>query len=574
MKHFLLLLSCLFISGSIFSQPFNPQNSGTTETLGGIDFVDENYGFSVGNMGTILKTEDGGQRWIQKTSGVSVTLTDVAFVDYSTGYVTGRNGIILKTTNGGDNWQPLNTGLQTDLTNIFIGTNAIYVSGYFGTVLKSSDGGENWNQLVTGTSDYLYGIYFLDESTGFFGSFPGGGIFKTVDAGESWTRLSVSTQVSHILGFYFTSENTGFAVGGTTSFPYDGVILKTTDAGANWTTTNFDENYIGNVSFLNDTIGFAAGGSIPGNTSEILKTLDGGETWEVASSNSNRQFGLAIPNGKAGYTSGLNGTILKTIDILEVNNYNITIEDSICEGSSYLFGNDEITEEGEYTNTYTSQGGGDSLVTLTLTVLKSDSVFLTEVLCGGESYVFNEEEIDESGDYQATYSNQYGCDSIVFLNLTITDLSIAVTQNSDTLFANENDAEYSWINCDNPANGILSTSQQFIPEVDGNFAVIIEKNNCTDTSSCYEVNTTGITTTDPLNYTLFPNPTNGKVFISFDQILAHVEVSLLSTLGQELTNLTYKGVDQIEFNIQAPKGVCIVEIRSQYGIKRFTIFKE
>ncbi|MCH8319001.1 MAG: T9SS type A sorting domain-containing protein, partial [Bacteroidetes bacterium] len=68
----------------------------------GIDFIDKNRGYSVGNG--IFKTIDAGNNWIIEDIDSSVSnikFYSVNFNDTSTGYVVGENGTILKTDNGG-----------------------------------------------------------------------------------------------------------------------------------------------------------------------------------------------------------------------------------------------------------------------------------------------------------------------------------------------------------------------------------------------------------------------------------------------------------------------------------------
>ncbi|MFH1119052.1 MAG: YCF48-related protein [Bacteroidota bacterium] len=71
--------------------------------LSSVFFTDSNNGYITALDGSILKTMDAGDHWINLNSGVSSALTSIYFTDTTTGYVAGRSGIILKTTNGGLN---------------------------------------------------------------------------------------------------------------------------------------------------------------------------------------------------------------------------------------------------------------------------------------------------------------------------------------------------------------------------------------------------------------------------------------------------------------------------------------
>src|SRR4030095_6438705 len=85
---------------------------GTTKTLYGVSFTDENNGtiagFELGGTGIILRTTDGGDSWVEQTSyslpqGAN-SFFAVSFTDANMGTIVGEAGIILQTTNGGKQW--------------------------------------------------------------------------------------------------------------------------------------------------------------------------------------------------------------------------------------------------------------------------------------------------------------------------------------------------------------------------------------------------------------------------------------------------------------------------------------
>ena len=80
---------------------WNLVNSGTTQSLFGVKFIDAMTGYACGNAGAIVRTTDGGENWFSQTSPLSEILTDVWFTNANTGYISSWSGKILKTTNGG-----------------------------------------------------------------------------------------------------------------------------------------------------------------------------------------------------------------------------------------------------------------------------------------------------------------------------------------------------------------------------------------------------------------------------------------------------------------------------------------
>ncbi len=97
----------------------------------------------------------------------------------------------------------------------------------------------------------------------------------------------------------------------------------------------------------------------------------------------------------------------------------ITMEESICEGESYIFGTDTLATAGTYQKTFQSTAGCDSIVTLSLSLFTTKTTLLSETICNGEVYLFGTEVLSESGEYESVFTSAEGCDSTVTLSLTI-----------------------------------------------------------------------------------------------------------------------------------------------------------
>ncbi len=107
------------------------------------------------------------------------------------------------------------------------------------------------------------------------------------------------------------------------------------------------------------------------------------------------------------------------LNLLVAEAYNTTINSQMCSGDVYnegLFEN--LTEAGQYYQTYTSAQGCDSLVTLNLTFYKTEFDRDT-VLCEGESFVFGDQTISNMGVYVDSLISSQGCDSIIRLTVEL-----------------------------------------------------------------------------------------------------------------------------------------------------------
>lgn len=77
------------------------QETGSQAYLAAIVALDEARVWAVGDGGTILATQDGGARWMEQSSGTHVALYDVCFSDSAHGWAVGAHGAILATGDGG-----------------------------------------------------------------------------------------------------------------------------------------------------------------------------------------------------------------------------------------------------------------------------------------------------------------------------------------------------------------------------------------------------------------------------------------------------------------------------------------
>ena len=105
------------------------------------------------------------------------------------------------------------------------------------------------------------------------------------------------------------------------------------------------------------------------------------------------------------------------------------MEASICDGEFYQFGNRNYISTGTYTETFSSATGCDSIVTLQLNVISDNTVY-NESICAGESYMLGGTPYTTDGSYQATLTTTSGCSADVTLNLTVLPVSNATINES------------------------------------------------------------------------------------------------------------------------------------------------
>lgn len=97
--------------------------------------------------------------------------------------------------------------------------------------------------------------------------------------------------------------------------------------------------------------------------------------------------------------------------------------DTICEGDSIVVGNTAYLESGVYADTLQTPFGCDSIVNLDLTVLPLDTVLLAPTICAGDTVWVGSQPFTSAGSFTAVLQNSFGCDSTVFLDLTVLPLA-------------------------------------------------------------------------------------------------------------------------------------------------------
>ncbi|MEP6647374.1 MAG: SBBP repeat-containing protein, partial [Saprospiraceae bacterium] len=182
-------------------------------------------------------------------------------------------------------------------------------------------------------------------------------------------------------------------------------------------------------------------------------------------------------------------------------NYNVTIlqssqteiEATACNVYSSPDGLFSWTTSGSYPVIYANIAGCDSIVTYNLTIHYDRDTVMSVMACDSYTTPDGLHNWQNSGVYVYTIPTQMGCDSTITLDLNIVSLDNSVTVIGTSLMSDQVGASYQWINCD-LGNQIIEgeTEQTFSPTASGNYGVIINMNECSDTSSCVPVTITGI----------------------------------------------------------------------------------
>lgn len=307
MKTLLTVIILLFFIKSVNSQ-WLPQNSGTSQRLLTVFFLNENYGWAGGNEGCIVKTTNGGTDWTYFSIGTKYTVHAIHFIDTLKGWAVlytfnpDRAGYVIATTDGGANWfyQYYINGVT--LHNIYFYDDYFgWAVGSSGIFLRTVNGGLNWQEYFV-SPQWAWSLCFISPNIGWVGDGQSGYIRKTTDGGYTWQYKSVPTY-SRIMDICFITENIGWAVG------QFGQILKTTNGGETWIHQNSSVTQeLNDVEFVNANEGWAVGlGGI------ILYTSNGGTDWYLQNSNTTMDLhGVSFRSQNKGWVAGDQGIVLFT----------------------------------------------------------------------------------------------------------------------------------------------------------------------------------------------------------------------------------------------------------------------
>lgn len=364
----------------------------------------------------------------------------------------------------------------------------VYITGYFGDTVDFDGGPGVANFGTTAISTF---IQKLDKT---------GQRIWTKALGRSASGYGVTVDANSdvfICGKYFTADfDPNVGVQARTANGKDDVFLLHLDSAGNYK----------NVTSLGgegDDVGLAVAVDERGNiflTGQYRKTVDFDPDTTTTSNLT---------------SSGLGDFFLLALSPCNKPTYS-TISPVVC-GDFILPSGKKITTSGTYTDIIPNANGCDSTITIHLTLKKPTFSTFNYTACKKYVSPSGKNIWKTSGTYLDTLTNKAGCDSIITINLAIERVDTSIIKMGSTWVATDSANTYQWVDCANNYSSISgATTKIFLPVKNGNYAVIITRNNCTDTSRCVQV--TGLTSD---NYypaeiiTVYPNPNKGLFTIDF-----------------------------------------------------------
>lgn len=165
------------------------------------------------------------------------------------------------------------------------------------------------------------------------------------------------------------------------------------------------------------------------------------------------------------------------------------------------------------------------------------------------------------------------------LDLTIDKVANTTTSLSNfTITADNANGTYRWLDCDdNYALIPNATSQSYTATANGNYAVEITENGCSDTSSCVNITGIGVGLNQAFstaNIQLYPNPSSGNYNVNLDRTYASIQLVVIDLQGRQLLSKTYSHQQILAFQLNAAQGMYWLILETENGRQVISMERE
>jgi len=160
----------------------------------------------------LSKITSGTGAWTELNPKVPrVDYVGVDFINKDTGWACGDLGTIIKTTDGGESWRVIPTNTTKPILKVrSYNGKTVIASGYDGLILRSTDGGETFNQVESGLGSVfdLWGLELVNDTLGW--ACGATALLKTINGGENWQRINTPGYTGNLWRIDFKNERYGF----------------------------------------------------------------------------------------------------------------------------------------------------------------------------------------------------------------------------------------------------------------------------------------------------------------------------------------------------------------------------
>jgi photosystem II stability/assembly factor-like uncharacterized protein len=370
------------------------------------------------------------------------------FYDYTTDnnvFGSYQNGSLMRSTNGGTSWSSVTSGLTgtapwlTPWKQAPGNSNTLYCG--YSNLFVSNNQGTSWSQLTAlPTGGTINEFAIAPSNNQIIYVLKSGGIFKTLNAGTTWTNVTGTVPVGSGSPQYIcidpTDPNQAWVV--LSGYSAGNKVFMTTNGGTSWT------NYSANLPNLPaNCIVYQ-----PGSNDVVYVGMDVGIYYRVGGASSWSLYNAGLPNvpiseleispaspnliHAATFGRGVWVASVFSSATLPVSNYSVTSA-NICAGAPITFSDQSINSPNAWSWTVTPSTG----VTVSSYTVPSPVITFPN----GGNYTISLQSSNSNGA-----GNVYSQSYMILFNPTISVTSKTVCAGSPATFTATGAQSYTWSN--------------------------------------------------------------------------------------------------------------------------------
>jgi photosystem II stability/assembly factor-like uncharacterized protein len=236
-------------------------------------------------------SDDKGETWTlsealpRPVMSVAATASGLVFAGTGTG--------VYRSSDGAFSWERVDKGFAwTYIYSICADASGdLFAGTSLGQVYRSTDAGESWTQVLE-TGRGTYSLASSGRGEVFVGTY-GLGIYRSTDRGRTWSQASngVPDGINDRIIVSIAVVRTGDILAGSA----DGKVLRSTDNGTSWTTL------IDTAGFVRSIVEDPNGTVYAGTQHGVYYSVSHGDSWLLADSGLGRSFVQALSFDNDGY---------------------------------------------------------------------------------------------------------------------------------------------------------------------------------------------------------------------------------------------------------------------------------
>jgi hypothetical protein len=274
-------------------------------------------------------------------------------------------------------------------------------------------------------------------------------------------------------------------------------------------------------------------------------------------------------SGNGAKTYNWNNNIINNEPFKPLVNTNyklIGIDSNGCIDSAFI---SIVVNANPIVNILSSQNPVCAKTPVKLTATGGNLYFWTDGIINGELFVPL-----SSKTYRVKVLNEEGCSDSAIIKLDVTPLpNVEITKNKTILTATQTEANYQWLNCNTNSIIANANAQNYTAKVNGNYAVIVSRLGCKDTSICLNINSVGIVENETLVLKVYPNPASRILNIITNNIIK--TVLIYNVTGELVKEQNFENVNLKKISLtidNLAQGIYFVQIIDEVNAKQTSRF--